>query len=157
MAQSPLADPRVEIIAGDILDPQSVRRGMTGCSRVFHLAAYAKNWAAKQQTFFDMNVQGVRHVFDAARDLAVERIVWTSTVVTMGPSRRGEIRCEQQPRIIDTYYTDYEQSKAAAEIFATIPAGLYWGMVAFRTQSLLPSLVQHFLLGIVLDWFICYR
>jgi farnesol dehydrogenase len=113
--QSPLANPRVEVVPGDILDRDSVRRGMEGCQRVFHLAAYAKNWARNRQTFFDMNVGGMRNVFDAARDLGVGRLVWTSTMVTMGPSRPGEVRGEDQPRIVDYYYTEYEESKAAAE------------------------------------------
>jgi membrane protease YdiL (CAAX protease family) len=42
------------------------------------------------------------------------------------------------------------------ELFFSLPASLYWGMIAFRTQSLLAGLVQHFMLGIVVDWFICF-
>lgn len=42
------------------------------------------------------------------------------------------------------------------ETFAAILAGIYWGMLAFRTRSLLSGLLQHALLGIALDWFICY-
>jgi len=42
----------------------------------------------------------------------------------------------------------------ASETFSAIPGGLLWGAVALRTRSLLPSLGQHFLLGIALDAFI---
>lgn len=46
--------------------------------------------------------------------------------------------------------------KPGIETFAAIPAGVLWGILAFRTRSLLSGLLQHFLLGITLDWFICY-
>ncbi|MEE8452049.1 MAG: CPBP family intramembrane glutamic endopeptidase [Thermoguttaceae bacterium] len=46
--------------------------------------------------------------------------------------------------------------KPPAETFAAIGGGVVWGVIAHRTQSLLPGLLQHFLLGIALDYFICY-
>lgn len=45
----------------------------------------------------------------------------------------------------------------AGETFGAIAAGLLWGLLAIRTGSLLPGLVQHFLLGIALDVFIAWR
>jgi len=46
--------------------------------------------------------------------------------------------------------------KSGVEAFAAIGGGILWGVVAYRTRSLLSGLLQHFLLGIALDWFICY-
>jgi len=46
--------------------------------------------------------------------------------------------------------------KPASETYAAILGGLLWGILAFRTRSLASGLVQHFLLGISLDWFLCY-
>ncbi len=43
------------------------------------------------------------------------------------------------------------------ETYAAIGAGIVWGVLAFRTQALLSGLLQHALLGIALDFFICYR
>ena len=111
----PLDDEHVELVLGDITDRESIRRGMTGCSHVFHLAAYAKNWARQRRTFFDMNVQGMRNVVETAGELGVERIVWTSTIVTLGPTRRGELADESTPRIMDRCFTEYERTKAQAE------------------------------------------
>lgn len=113
--QDPLKHPLVELVRGDITDADSIRRGMEGCSHVFHLAAYAKNWAPDPATFHQMNVAGMRHVFDAAREHGVERVVWTSTIVTLGPTRPGEVGDEDMPRITDACYTEYEQSKVEAE------------------------------------------
>jgi membrane protease YdiL (CAAX protease family) len=46
--------------------------------------------------------------------------------------------------------------KPASETYTTIVGSLFWGLLAFRTRSLLSGLVQHFLLGLSLDWFLCY-
>ena len=42
------------------------------------------------------------------------------------------------------------------EVYACIAAGLVWGFLAFRTRSLLSGFLQHALLAVALDWFICY-
>jgi len=46
--------------------------------------------------------------------------------------------------------------KPTGEIYAAILGGILWGLLAYRTRSLLSGLAQHALLGIALDWFICY-
>jgi membrane protease YdiL (CAAX protease family) len=46
--------------------------------------------------------------------------------------------------------------KPVSEIYASIVAGVLWGLLAYRTRSLLSGTLQHFLLGISLDWFICH-
>jgi farnesol dehydrogenase len=113
----------VELVPGDITDPDSLRRGMEGCDRVFHLAAYAKNWASDPQEFFRLNVQGMKNIFDAAKQLGVQRVVWTSTCVTLGPTSPGTIGDEEMPRMTKRYFTKYEESKAIAEKEALRRAG----------------------------------
>lgn len=85
-APTPLEHERVEIVRGDITDLDSLLRGMEGCDRVFHLAAYAKNWASDPNVYEQLNIDGMRKVFQAARQHRVKRIVWTSTIVTLGPT-----------------------------------------------------------------------
>ncbi|MBI3004015.1 MAG: NAD-dependent epimerase/dehydratase family protein [Ignavibacteriales bacterium] len=106
---------RIQLVQGDIMDRDSLRRGMEGCAQVYHLAAYAKNWAPNPKVFFKQNIDGMRNVFDAAKEAGVQRVVLTSTIVTFGPTRPGEIGDEQMPRITPHYYTEYEESKALAE------------------------------------------
>jgi nucleoside-diphosphate-sugar epimerase len=106
---------RVELVRGDITDRDSLQRGMEGCRHVFHLAAYAKNWAPDPQTFVTMNVEGVRNVFDVAARRGVERVVWTSSIATFGPTARGTIGDEDTPRLTPHYFTDYEATKVTAE------------------------------------------
>ena len=105
----------VELIRGDIADLDSLRRGMEGCDRVFHLAAYAKNWAPDRRTFFQMNVEGMRNVFSAAKEMGVKRVVWTSTCVTLGPTPPGTTGDENMPRSTPRYFTEYEETKSIAE------------------------------------------
>ncbi len=105
---------RIRIVNGDITDRDSLARGMEGCTQVYHLAGYAKNWAADPKTYYDINVAGVENILAAARDVGVERTVWTSTMMTFGPTRRSEVADESRPRI-QPPLTEYERSKIVAE------------------------------------------
>jgi nucleoside-diphosphate-sugar epimerase len=107
--------PRVRLVEGDITDRGSLCRGMEGCSQVYHLAGYAKNWAPNPQTYHDINVGGLQNVLDAALELGIERIVWTSTMLTFGPTRTGSVADESTPRLSPHFITHYEASKAAGE------------------------------------------
>jgi farnesol dehydrogenase len=106
---------RIKFFRGDILDPVSLRKGMEGCTRVFHLAAYAKNWSKDRKVFEDHNVTGMLNVFNAAKETGIERVVWTSTIVTFGPTAPGVVGDETMPRITDRYFTEYEETKSIAE------------------------------------------
>ena len=108
--------PNFQCVDGDITDPESLRQGMLGCDFVFHLAAYAKNWSPDPAIYTHLNVDAMRSVFQIAKELQVRKIVWTSTIVTFGPTKRGEIRDESSsPRLRDTYFTVYEKTKTIAE------------------------------------------
>jgi farnesol dehydrogenase len=106
---------QLEWATGDILDRDSLRRGLAGCTEVFHLAAYARNWAKDPSLFFRINVEGARNVFEAAAKAGVRRILYTSTVVVFGPTAPGVVGSEEMPRATPRFFTEYEESKAAAE------------------------------------------
>ena len=105
----------VKLVTGDILDRASLQKGMEGCSQVYHLAAYAKNWARDPALFYKQNVEGMRNVLVAARAVGVTRVVFTSTIVTFGPTAPGVVGNEAMARITPKYYTEYEETKAIAE------------------------------------------
>jgi nucleoside-diphosphate-sugar epimerase len=113
--RSGLEHPQIRIMVGDILDRTSLERGMEGCTQVYHLAAYAKNWAPDKSIFQRMNVDGMRNVFEASKAAGVGRVVFTSTIVTFGPTKPAVIGDEKMPRSTDHYYTEYEETKAYAE------------------------------------------
>ena len=110
-----LSHERIQFVVGNTLDKASLAEGMKGCTQVYHLAAYAKNWSRDPREFYRQNVDAMNAVFDAAEDAGVKRVVFTSSVVTMGPSRGASVRDETMPRITAKYYTEYEETKSIAE------------------------------------------
>ncbi|MDP6446466.1 MAG: SDR family NAD(P)-dependent oxidoreductase, partial [Pirellulaceae bacterium] len=117
-AENAAAGPAVEYLAGDVTDIDSLHRAVTGCDQVFHLAGYAKNWARDAGTFRRHNVGGLQNVLDAARAADVERVVWTSTVMTFGPTPPGVVCDETYDRSDTPCHTEYEKSKIAGERIA---------------------------------------
>ena len=114
-SERPTGGDGLEWVTGDVLDRDSLRRGVEGCTEVFHLAAYAKNWAKDPSTFRRVNVDGARNVFEAAAEVGVRRVVYTSTVVVFGPTPPGIVGDEAMPRATPRFFTEYEESKAVAE------------------------------------------
>jgi len=79
----------IEIFAGDIRDPNGVRRAMQGCETVLHLAAliaipYSYH---SPDTYIDTNIKGTLNILQAARDLEVKRIIHTSTSEVYGTAQ----------------------------------------------------------------------
>jgi nucleoside-diphosphate-sugar epimerase len=110
--------PNVRIVRGDITDRESLRRGMEGCSQVYHLAGYAKNWARDLQPYLQNNVIGMNLVCLVAKELNVQKVVWTSTMLTFGPTKLGEVGDETTIKTTKAL-TEYEHSKWCAEFDAT--------------------------------------
>lgn len=107
--------PNFEYFKGDMTDIESLRRGIDGCGYVIHLAGYAKNYSPDPNIFIRFNVDGMRNVFTAAQEKNVKKIVWTSSIVTFGPTKKGVVGDETMPRITPKYLTEYEESKSIAE------------------------------------------
>jgi nucleoside-diphosphate-sugar epimerase len=63
------------------------------------------------------------HVFDAARRQGLDRVVWTSSIVTLGPTPPGVVGDEEMPRATERCLTEYESSKVVAEREAVRWAG----------------------------------
>ncbi|MDO4558566.1 MAG: NAD-dependent epimerase/dehydratase family protein [Planctomycetia bacterium] len=115
----PLRAPQVEWWYGDITAPDSLRRAAQGCDGIFHLAASAKNYDPDPTMFHRMNVGGLRNVLDAAETVGVGRVVWSSSCVTLGPTRPGQVLTENEPRITEICFNEYERTKVEAEGVAT--------------------------------------
>ena len=75
---------RADRIQGDLGDFSSLLRGMSGCEVVFHVAADYRLWVRNPDEMYRANVDGTLAVMDAARQAGVKRIVYTSSVATMG-------------------------------------------------------------------------
>ena len=106
---------RIHLFTGDLIDCESIRKAMEGCTQVYHLAAYAKNWAKDSKTFYQNNVEGLCNVWEMAKVLGVERVVFTSSIVTCGPTEPGVVGDEEKQCSTPDCFTDYQASKIIGE------------------------------------------
>jgi len=86
----------VEIVVGDILDRDALRRAIDGCDAVYHLAAIYALWAPDEKVIYDVNVEGTKNVLFAALHAGVRRVVHTSSIAAVGIAD-GEIADETAP------------------------------------------------------------
>jgi dihydroflavonol-4-reductase len=103
--------PRLEIIPGDIMDGEALRRGAEGSRYTIHAAGLFRFWG-DARTFDAVNVGGTQSVLQAAYAAGCERIVHVSTIYLIGKPPAD--------RMIDERYTPqpadaYQVSKLHAE------------------------------------------
>ncbi|MFZ1921846.1 MAG: hopanoid-associated sugar epimerase, partial [Xanthobacteraceae bacterium] len=110
-----LADPRLDIVEGDLRDAASIGRAMTGISDVFHVAADYRLWARDPQEIVRTNVEGTRAVMHAALAAGVARIVYTSSVATLSALPDRASSDETHPLPADKAVGAYKYSKLLAE------------------------------------------
>lgn len=105
----------LETAVGDLRDPDSLDRAMRGCRGVFHVAADYRLWVPDPRAMYASNVEGSRHVLEAAARAGVQRIVYTSSVATLGLHTDGSPADEQTPVTLEDMIGDYKRSKFLAE------------------------------------------
>jgi len=110
-----IADLPAESVVGDLRDSASLKTGMSGCEFVFHVAADYRLWARNGRELYESNVEGTRNVLQAARDTGVRRVIYTSSVATMGFGNNGRLTDENTPVTVANMIGDYKRSKFVAE------------------------------------------
>jgi dihydroflavonol-4-reductase len=109
---------RAETATGDLRDPASLEKAMSGCDTVFHVAADYRLWVRDPQEMYRSNVEGTRAILGAARKNGVQRVVYTSSVATMGFTRNGNPADEDSPVTLTDMIGHYKRSKFMAEQIA---------------------------------------
>ena len=71
-------------VVGDLRDSASIEKALAGCDVVFHVAADYRLWVRDPAEMYRSNVEGTRSLLEAARKQGVRRVVYTSSVATMG-------------------------------------------------------------------------
>lgn len=104
----------VERVTADLRDADGIRRAVAGCAAVFHVAALYRFWAHDPRDFYAVNVGGTRNVLAAAREHGVARVVYTSTVGTLGLDH-GRAAHELDYPDIRHLFGSYKRSKYVAE------------------------------------------
>src|SRR5215467_6981271 len=113
-----IAELGAETVVGDLREPQSLKKAMAGCEFVFHVAADYRLWVRDPQEMYRANVEGTRAIIHAAQQSGVRRVIYTSSVATMGFTRDGHIATENSPVSIRDMVGHYKRSKFMAEEIA---------------------------------------
>jgi dihydroflavonol-4-reductase len=109
-----LRDLPVEIYHGDVTDLDSLRRATAGCEQVYHVAALYKLWVRRKREIYESNVTGTENMCIAARECKVDKVVYTSSVATLGLPRDGSPGDERR-RFRWLMVGHYKRSKYLAE------------------------------------------
>src|SRR5262249_25937368 len=105
----------VEVVRGNILEPDAVDRAIKGCAQVFHVAADYRLWTKDPDEIHRNNVDGTRIVCEACVHASVERVVYTSSVGTIGLPRAGGLGTETTPVGLRDMIGIYKRSKFLAD------------------------------------------
>ncbi|MGB9236117.1 MAG: hopanoid-associated sugar epimerase [Terriglobales bacterium] len=112
-------DLNAERVVGDLRDPASIEKALAGCEAVFHVAADYRLWVRDPVEMYRSNVEGTRSLLEAARKQGVRRVVYTSSVATMGFGADGQagghLADERSPVALDDMIGHYKRSKFMAE------------------------------------------
>ena len=104
-----------EVVVGDLNDLNSMLRCVQGCGRVYHVAADYRLWARNPKEIYDSNVGGTRNLLSACCEAGVGKVVYTSSVGTIGMRHDGVPADEASPVGLDDMIGHYKRSKFMAE------------------------------------------
>jgi dihydroflavonol-4-reductase len=105
----------VEIATGDLLDRASIREALRDCDALFHVAADYRLGTRHAQQIYRTNVEGTRNMLDAAAQMKIGRIVYTSSVATLGLPADGSPGSEDTVVALSDMVGHYKRSKFLAE------------------------------------------
>jgi dihydroflavonol-4-reductase len=107
-----------ETVVGDLLEPETLRTGLTGCDALLHVAADYRLWIRDPQAMYRANVDGTRELLRLAHEAGVPRVVYTSSVATMHFRTDGLVINEDTPVSLADMVGHYKRSKFLAELEA---------------------------------------
>ena len=110
-----IADLPVGIAVGDLRDAASLVAAMKDCRALYHVAADYRLWTPRPDALYEANVAGTLNLIRAAMATGVERIVYTSSVATLGLNADGKPADESTPVSLDAMIGHYKRSKFLAE------------------------------------------
>jgi len=123
-----------EVVVGDLLHLYDLNRALRGVKQVIHTAGLVKMWVRDRRDFRRVNVEGLKLLLQASSDVGVERIVYTSSFIALGPS--ADVNAAEGLRHSGPYSNEYEETKAQA---------LEWlrqeGLHRFPVVTLLPGVI----------------
>src|SRR3954469_22362715 len=106
-----IATLKAEHVTGDLRDSASLQRAMQGCEFVFHVAADYRLWTPDRtgKDMYDANVGGTRNIITAAQAAGVRRVIYCSSVATMGfEHAQGRAVTESDPVTLNEMIGHYK-------------------------------------------------
>ena len=110
-----LDDLDVVRVFGDLTEPASLSDAVSGCEFVFHVAADYRLWVPRPDELYNINVAGTEALMNAAINAGVKKIVYTSSVATLGLNSDGSPSNEDTPVSVGEMIGHYKRSKYLAE------------------------------------------
>jgi dihydroflavonol-4-reductase len=104
-----------EVVVGDLRQPEALRTTLRGCDALVHVAADYRLWVRDPKEMYAANVDGTRELLRIAREEGVAKVVYTSSVATMGFKSDGTIVDEASPVSLAEMIGVYKRSKFLAE------------------------------------------
>ncbi len=104
-----------EICIGDLNDKLSLEMALKECQVLFHVAADYRIWARHPEEMIETNVTGTLNILEAALAAGVEKVIYTSSVATLGKNNNGEPATETTPSSLASMTGVYKKSKYLAE------------------------------------------
>lgn len=106
---------RSDLAVGDLREPETFAKALAGCDALFHVAADYRIWVRDPNEMYRSNVDGTRFLLSAAQKYGVRRLVYTSSVATMGFKADGSPADEDSPVSLNDMIGPYKRSKFLAE------------------------------------------
>jgi dihydroflavonol-4-reductase len=110
-----LAGLDADTVVGDLREPEKLRTALSGCDALVHVAADYRLWVRDPQQMYAANVDGTRELLRLARETGVQRVVYTSSVATMGFKSDGTIVNEDTLVSLADMIGHYKRSKFLGE------------------------------------------
>jgi dihydroflavonol-4-reductase len=121
-----IADLDVECVVGNVLDPDSLIRAMSGVDLVYHLAGIISIMPDRAALMRQVNVEGAHNVAQAARHAGVRRLVHVSSIHAFQSMPQGTVVDETTPLAINAPPHSYNRTKAegTARVLLAVEQGL---------------------------------
>ena len=110
-----LSDLSVELVVGNLDDTESLRKAVVGCDYLFHVAADYRLWIPNPDAMYKTNVEGTCKLMRNAIDAGIKKIVYTSSVATLGLTTDGSPADEESFIAPENIIGHYKRSKYQAE------------------------------------------
>lgn len=145
-----------EVARGDLGDLEALRAAMTGVDAVIHTAALVKMWVRDRREFQRVNLEGLQNLLQAAEGAGVQKVVYTSSFIALGPS--ADANANESLRRQGRFSNAYEESKVRAlewvreqgvrrfPVIVTFP-GVIYGPGPDTEGNLVGGMIDQYLAG----------